>query len=123
MTTINNNIAESRGIQSYLATAGTMFAGVLGIILMKIKILVVLSLITTIIGKMLLFYAFIKAYDPHSHHHVHKSHAPFVKYTRDKYYIKHAPSEHNHDVIIEPDHHHTPYRGHQPLGGVSYYKR
>lgn len=121
-------ITESRGIQSYLATAGTMFAGILGVMMTKIKILVILSLMTTIIGKMLLFYAFLKFhhYEPHHYHHNKAHHhVPFVKYTKDKYYIKNTPTEHNHDVIVDHETHHnqSPYRGHTPSGGVSYYKR
>lgn len=119
-------ITESRGIQSYLATAGTLFAGVLGVMMTKIKILVILSLMTTIIGKILLFYAFLHSHHPsssHYHHHKPHHHVPFVKYTRDKYYIKNTPTEHSHDVIVDHDSHHTPYHGQRPSGGVSYYKR
>lgn len=113
--------AESRGIQSYLATAGTLFAGALGIIMTKIKILVILSVMTTVIGKLLLLYAFLKSehFHQHSHHKAH--HVPFVKYTKDKYYIKQTPPEHSHDVIVDSPHN-SPYQGHSP-SGVSYYKR
>lgn len=117
-----HELHSSRGIQSYLATAGTLFAGVLGIILTKIKILVIVSLMTMVIGKMLLFYAFLKT-DLHHHHSKPHHHVPFVKYTKDKYYIKHTPTEHNHDVFVESESPtiHSPYYGHQS-GGVSYYR-
>ncbi|XP_050521642.1 uncharacterized protein LOC126894567 [Daktulosphaira vitifoliae] len=110
---------QSRGIQSYLATAGTMLAGVMGIILMKMKILVILTLMSTIIGKMLLFYAFLKS--DHYHHHSHKPHhsVPYVKYTKDKYYIKHSPHLSSHDAVVE-DIGHSPYSSPQS-SGVSYY--
>lgn len=137
---------EGRGIQSYLATAGTMFAGVLGIILTKIKILVVLSLVSTVVGKLLLLYAYLKSdhhhhhdYHSHGHHghhhhhgHGHHHHVPYVKYTRDKYFIKHTPiSHHSHDAAAvvdspspSPYHSHSPSASYSsPSGGVSYYKR
>ncbi|XP_050442989.1 uncharacterized protein LOC126847052 [Adelges cooleyi] len=111
---------QARGIQSYLATAGTMLAGVLGVILMKIKILIVLTLISTIVGKLLLFYAFLKS--DHFHHYSHKPHhVPFVKYTKDKYFIKHSPHVHSQDVVVD-DHGHSPYSN-PHLSGISYYKR
>lgn len=127
-------IAESRGIQSYLATAGTLFAGVLGIMLSKITLLIVLGVMSTVIGKLLLLYALSKAASPHHHHPDYKSTfyhpQPYVKYTKDKYFIKNTPSVHSHDVIVdsspEP---YSPYHAHSPpyldhkQKGVSYYKR
>jgi len=127
---------QSRGIQSYLATAGTLLAGVLGVIMTKITVLIALSLLSTVIGKMLLVYAFFKT-DPHHHYPNYKSahhHAqPFVKYTKDKYYIKNTPSVHSHDVVVDsPSEHSSPYHAYSPsvvdssvhdhkLKGVSYY--
>lgn len=117
------SITESRGIQSYLATAGTMFAGILGIILTKIKILVVLSVLTTIFVKMLLLAFFIKPeyYDNSNFYHHYKDnyHAPSIKYTKAKY--KNNPSDYSYDVIEDLEH--SPYHSHKPLGGVTYYKR
>ncbi|XP_022171087.1 uncharacterized protein LOC111034265 [Myzus persicae] len=125
---------QSRDIKSYLATAGTLFAGALGVMMTKISLLIVLSVLSTVIGKMLLLYALFKT-PPHHNHHSYKSahhHAqPFVKYTKDKYYIKNSPSVHSHDVVVDspPEHHeHSPYvlesavHDHK-LKGVSYYKR
>lgn len=132
-------ISESRNIKSYLATAGTLFAGVLGVMLTKISLLIALSVLSTVIGKMLLLYALFKTGPPHHDHHNYKSahhHAqPFVKYTKDKYYIKNSPSVHSHDVVVDsPPEHESPYHAHSPyvlessvhdhkLKGVSYYKR
>jgi hypothetical protein len=129
---------QSRDIKSYLATAGTMFAGVLGVMISKISLLIVLSVMSTVIGKLLLLYALFKS-SPHHDHYKYKSayhHAqPFVKYTKDKYYIKHTPSIHSHDVVVDsPTEHSSPYYEHSPyvlessvhdhkLKGVSYYKR
>lgn len=129
---------QSRGIQSYLATAGTLLAGVLGVIMTKITVLIALSLFSTGIGKMLLIYALFKS-GSHHHHPNYKSahhHAqPFVKYTKDKYYIRNTPSVHSHDVIVDsPPGHSSPYHSYSPpilessvhdhkLKGVSYYKR
>ncbi|KAF0750941.1 Uncharacterized protein FWK35_00036545 [Aphis craccivora] len=127
---------QSRGIQSYLATAGTLLAGVLGVIMTKISLLIALSLLSTVIGKMLLFYALFKTGPPHPYYKAAHHHAqPFVKYTKDKYYIKNTPSVHNHDVIVDsPPEHSSPYHAYSPsildssvhdhkLKGVSYYKR
>lgn len=141
----NNNIlfsiTESRDMKSYLATAGTMFAGVLGVMISKISLLIVLSVMSTVIGKLLLLYALFKTSPHHDHHDHYKyksayHHAqPFVKYTKDKYYIKNTPSIHSHDVVVDsPTEHSSPYYEHSPyvlessihdhkLKGVSYYKR
>lgn len=119
-----------------MATAGTLFAGALGVMMTKITVLIVLSVLSTVIGKMLLLYALFKT-GPHHDHYKYKSahhHAqPFVKYTKDKYYIKNTPSVHSHDVVVDspPEHvspYHSPYvlesavHDHK-LKGVSYYKR
>jgi len=129
-------ISESRDIKSYLATAGTLFAGVLGVMLTKISLLIVLSVLSTVIGKMLLLYALFKTAPHHDHHSYKSAHhnaQPFVKYTKDKYYIKHSPTLHSHDVVVDsPSEQESPY--HSPyslestvhdhkLKGVSYYKR
>ncbi|XP_025205272.1 uncharacterized protein LOC112601729 [Melanaphis sacchari] len=131
------NQLQSRGIQSYLATAGTLLAGVLGVIMTKISILIALSILSTVIGKMLLVYALFKS-DPHHHlpHYkaAHYNAHPLVKYTKDKYYIKNTPSIHNHDLIVDsPSEYSSPYVyspsvlestvHDQKLKGVSYYKR
>jgi len=133
-------ISESRDIKSYLATAGTLFAGVLGVMLTKITVLIVLSVLSTVIGKMLLLYALFKTGHPHHDHHSYKSAhhnaQPFVKYTKDKYYIKHSPTVHSHDTVADspPEYEASPYHAHLPyalestvhdhkLKGVSYYKR
>lgn len=151
-------IVDSRGIQSYLATAGTMFAGTLGVMMSKITILIVLSLVSMIVGKMLLFYAFLtsKHHHHHGHHdhvshyghhihphhhgyhhgyhhkhsHGHHHHVPYVKYTKDKYYIKHTPSESSHDALVESSQPSLSYQspslpstGSLGSSGVSYYKR
>jgi len=131
-----HQLHESRGIQSYLATAGTLLAGVLGVIMTKITVLIALSLLSTVIGKLLLVYALFKS---GSHHHypsyksAHHNAEPFVKYTKDKYYIKNTPSIHNHDVVVDsPSEYSSPYHAYSPsildssvhshkLKGVSYY--
>lgn len=130
---------ESRDMKSYLATAGTLFAGVLGVILTKITVLIVLSVLSTVIGKMLLLYALFKTGPHHDHPSYKSAHYnahPLVKYTKDKYYIKNSPSVHSHDVLVDspPEHDASPYIAHSPyilesavhdhkLKGVSYYKR